>query len=56
MKKLIPVLFALGALVPVAGCEDDDIEIDLCSDDLDCDDGFICEITGQDDGVCIEDL
>ncbi|MCA9571020.1 MAG: hypothetical protein KC656_24435 [Myxococcales bacterium] len=36
----------------VAACDSD--EVDICSDDLDCDDGLYCEITGQDDGVCIE--
>lgn len=34
-------------------CGEDD-EIDICSDDIDCNDGFICEITGQDDGICVD--
>ena len=47
----------LALLAPLAtlGCNDDG-EIDICSDDIDCDDGFICDITGEDDGFCIEDL
>lgn len=48
-RALIALLIALPATL--AGCgEDDD---DWCSDDLDCDDGFICEITDEDDGICI---
>lgn len=46
----------LASPVTLAACDDDEIEIDLCSDDLDCDDGFLCEITGEDDGICTENL
>lgn len=55
---LRPLFLAFALLttgVALTACNDEG-EIDLCSDDLDCDDGFICEITGQDDGICIEDL
>lgn len=44
----------IGAALFVA-CNEEG-QIDLCDDDLDCNDGLICEITGEDDGVCVEDL
>ncbi len=58
MRKLFTILMttsALTALFVAPGCNDEG-EIDICDDDLDCNDGFICEITGEDDGVCVEDL
>jgi hypothetical protein len=37
----------------LSGCNDEG-EVDICDDDIDCNDGFICEITDNDDGICIE--
>ena len=55
MRSLLATLLTLSAF-GLAACDDDgEVEIDICSDDLDCNDGFICDITDQEDGVCIED-
>ena len=53
----ITFLLAAALMMPLMACDDDgEVEIDICSDDIDCDDGFICEITDNDDGICVEDL
>lgn len=53
MHKTLFYLAMISMSATFVAC-DDEGEIDICSDDIDCNDGFICEITGQDDGVCIE--
>ena len=52
---LRPIVFALALTRPfgLAACGDE--SADFCSDDLDCDDGFICEITNEDDGICVDE-
>lgn len=52
--NLIP-LRALFLALPLALAACGDESEDFCSDDLDCDDGLICEITNEDDGICIND-
>ncbi len=55
-RFVLASLIALSAPLTLAACGDDDeVEVDVCSDDIDCDDGFICEITDEDDGICIEE-
>lgn len=57
MFRALTLLSLAASAMVLQGCDEDTApEIDICSDDLDCDDGFICEVTGEDDGICTEDL
>lgn len=56
MLRTTLLIAAFAAPVALMGGCNEDGEIDICSDDIDCNDGFICEITGEDDGICIEDI
>lgn len=55
MIKNLTALALLALATGLTACNDEG-ELDICSDDIDCNDGFICEITGQDDGICIEGI
>lgn len=53
MKRLFTAFFLAFAIpTTLVACADDD-DSEICQDDLDCNDGFICELIEDDEGFCV---